>query len=139
MNTENKFFIRDKITLHTEIVIDSAHRLVNYQGECSRIHGHTWKVDVWIQGKIEDKDVIGILFDFGKIKIIKEKLDHRFLNDIEPFDKINPTAENLSLYILEELLEINPILEYRVKIFETAIGKETWCQMQTTEFDIKYL
>lgn len=129
----------NKITLYTETVIDSAHSLKDYQGLCKNIHGHAWLIKVWIQGEDSQKDNIGILFDFSNIKKIKEKFDHQYLNDISPFHEINPTAENLSFYLLNSLLDINKELNYRIRVYETSIGKETFCQRQTDKFDIKYL
>lgn len=128
-----------KITLYTETVIDSCHKLNAYKGACQRLHGHSWYIKVWIQGEDSQKDQVGILFDFGNIKIIKDELDHRYLNEIEPFTEINPTAENISLYLLEKLKNFNNILDYRIRVYETAVGKETYCQRQTENFDIKYL
>jgi 6-pyruvoyltetrahydropterin/6-carboxytetrahydropterin synthase len=131
--------LEHKITLYTETVIDSCHKLNAYEGACCRLHGHSWYIKVWIQGEDSQKDQVGILFDFGNIKIIKDELDHRYLNEIEPFTEINPTAENISLYLLEKLKNFNNILDYRIRVYETAIGKETYCQRQTENFDIKYL
>ena len=101
------------ILLHTETVIDSSHKLINYDGKCANIHGHTWFVEVWIKGKPSQRDSVGILFDFGKVKQIKEKYDHKFLNDIPPFDIINSTAENLTMCMYKELKEQHPELRVR--------------------------
>lgn len=95
--------------------------------------------EVWIQGDDSDKDSVGILFDFGNIKLISEELDHKDLNELAPFKTINPTAENITLYILFKLKEFNSNLEYRVRVYETAVRKETYCQRQTQNFDVKYL
>lgn len=131
--------MNNKITLYTETVIDSCHKLNNYSGNCQRLHGHSWLIKVWIQGNDLQKDQVGILFDFSNIKLIKDELDHQYLNDLEPFKIINPTAENITLYLLDKLQKINKMLDYRIRVYETAIGKETWCQRQTDCFDIKYL
>jgi len=90
-----------------KILLDfaAAHFLRNYEGACNRLHGHNWKVEVKVTAtKLDD---IGMGMDF---KVIKDatreligKLDHYNLNDIPPFDKINPTAENISAYLYEEL------------------------------------
>jgi len=131
-----------KIILHTETTIDSAHQLKGYDGKCSQIHGHTWFIDLWVRGNKSQLDKDGILFDFGKIKKIKNLLDHRFINDHPFFDKnlefdfkgeirhgVNPTAENLSLFIYDELKSENPNLEYKIRLYETKIGKETYCEL----------
>jgi len=117
-----------ELTLHTETVIDSCHCLKGYEGACSRIHGHSWFIEVWIKGDSKQKDKVGILFDFGNIKKIKEKYDHYFLNDIPPFNIINPTAENLTEKIYVELKETSPKLKFKVRIYETYVGKKTYCE-----------
>ena len=117
-----------KLTLHTETVIDSSHYLNDYNGKCANTHGHSWFVEIWIKGEPNQLDNVGILFDFGNVKKIKEKYDHKLINTISPFDEINPTAENLSMNIYDELLEINPNLDYKVRIYETKVGKETYCE-----------
>lgn len=90
-----------------KIVTDfaSAHTLRDYPGACSRMHGHNWKVEVEVSGT--ELDEMGMLVDFKKIKkatkVITERLDHYYINDIAPFTEINPTAENLAKYFFEEL------------------------------------
>ena len=90
-----------------KILLDfaAAHLLRDYEGVCNRLHGHNWKVEVQVSAsKLDD---VGMGMDF---KVIKDstreligKLDHRNLNDIPPFDEINPTAENISAYLYSEL------------------------------------
>lgn len=116
------------LTLHTETVIDACHQLRGYNGNCSRQHGHSWWLHVWIKGDSSQKDEIGILFDFGEIKKIQGKLDHQFINEIPPFDTINATAENLSEWIYEELKKIKPDLQFKIRLYETAVTKKTWCE-----------
>lgn len=84
---------------------NSAHNLRNYDGECEALHGHSWKIEVFIKG--DKLNNIGLLVDFKIIKkelnLVIEKLDHKYINNIEPFDKINPTAENLAKFIYDSL------------------------------------
>src|SRR4030042_2248166 len=119
-----------KLTLFTEEVIDGAHQLVGYNGKCSQMHGHSWLLQIWIQGDSAHCDAVGILFDFTNIKRIKDWLDHHIINEETPFTHINPTAENISQAILDWLLQFKPLLEYRVRIYETVVRKETFCQVQ---------
>ena len=81
--------------------ISSAHQLREYQGKCERLHGHNWTIRVTVSGNELDK--CGMLIDFGilkqRLKNILEILDHRFINEVPPFDKINPSAENIAEYI----------------------------------------
>jgi 6-pyruvoyltetrahydropterin/6-carboxytetrahydropterin synthase len=119
-----------EIKLHTEVVIDSAHWLVGYNGICNRLHGHSWRIRIWVKGDASQLDKTGILFDFTNVKLIKDIYDHRCLNDIEPFSKdTNPTAENIALEIYDKFAGIRGDLKYVVRVYETSIGKETWAQV----------
>ena len=83
----------------------AAHQLREYEGGCERLHGHNWKVEVFISGsKLKEN---GLLMDF---KVIKEKtgkildeLDHRFLNDLEAFRSLNPSSENIARHVFTSL------------------------------------
>lgn len=81
----------------------SAHTLRDYPGACSRMHGHNWKVEVEVTA--ERLNDIGMGIDFKEIKRatrqVTEELDHRYLNEIPPFDRINPTAENIAAHIFK--------------------------------------
>ena len=90
-----------------KIVTDfaSAHTLRNYPGACSRMHGHNWKVELEIvANKLNE---LGIAIDFKAMKKstneVCDRLDHQYLNDIAPFDIINPTAENIAAYLYGEI------------------------------------
>jgi 6-pyruvoyltetrahydropterin/6-carboxytetrahydropterin synthase len=109
-----------------KIVTDfaAAHLLRDYPGICSRLHGHNWKVEVEVTAT--ELDNIGMGMDFRDIKAATNKLigalDHRNLNDIPPFDTVNPTAENISAYIFKGLSEeINDerVLVKAVTLWET--------------------
>jgi len=69
------------------------------------MHGHNWKVEVEVVGSKLDET--GMIIDFKKIKQatnqIADRLDHYYINDIEPFTEINPTAENIAKYFYDEL------------------------------------
>lgn len=84
----------------------AAHALRNYQGKCESLHGHNFFVDVEVQGSSLDSRT-GLLIDFSELKdylnSIMEQLDHFYLNECPPFDEINPSSENLSWYIYQEL------------------------------------
>ncbi|RKO67202.1 6-carboxytetrahydropterin synthase QueD [Desulfofundulus salinus] len=90
----------------------AAHRLVNYQGQCARLHGHTWTVEVSVGG--EKLDSCGMLIDFRALKELVGKivgeLDHSYLNDLHPFNELNfnPTAENLARHIFYKLKSLLP-------------------------------
>lgn len=88
-----------------EANFSSAHQLRNYKGKCENLHGHNYRVRVTAEG--EKLNATGLLADFGEIKgLLREitgRLDHRFLNELEPFTEINPSAENIARYICEEM------------------------------------
>ena len=83
----------------------SAHQLRGYKGKCENLHGHNWTVEVCITG--EETDATGMLIDFKDVKKVLQEIlgeiDHRVLNEVEPFDKINPTAENIAKYVFEKI------------------------------------
>ncbi|MGD2052775.1 MAG: 6-carboxytetrahydropterin synthase QueD [Gammaproteobacteria bacterium] len=83
----------------------SAHTLRDYPGACSRMHGHNWKVELEVLATALDE--IGMGVDFKQMKAVAnevgDRLDHRYLNDLEPFTEINPTAENIAAYMYREI------------------------------------
>ncbi|VAW77875.1 6-carboxy-5,6,7,8-tetrahydropterin synthase [hydrothermal vent metagenome] len=102
----------------------SAHTLREYPGACARMHGHNWKVEAEVRASSLDE--IGMGVDFKVIKQatrdIAAKLDHRYLNDIEPFTDINPTAENIAAHFYRELsaqLNNERISVHAVTLWET--------------------
>ena len=83
----------------------AAHRLENFYGKCEALHGHNWKVEVFLAG--EQLNETGLLMDFGKIKArtnaLLEEIDHKYLNELEAFREQNPSSENLARYLFERL------------------------------------
>jgi 6-pyruvoyltetrahydropterin/6-carboxytetrahydropterin synthase len=83
----------------------AAHTLRDYPGACSRMHGHNWKVEAEVVAS--ELNDIGMAIDFKDIKrevrAIAKQLDHYYLNDLEPFQEINPTAENIARYFYQAL------------------------------------
>lgn len=84
---------------------DAAHALRGYQGKCENLHGHRFEVVVRARGK--ELNDIGIVYDFSDLKRhlgeIISKFDHTNLNELRPFDKINPSSENIARNIYEAL------------------------------------
>jgi 6-pyruvoyltetrahydropterin/6-carboxytetrahydropterin synthase len=83
----------------------SAHTLRGYPGACSRMHGHNWKLELEVISRALDD--IGMAVDFKKMKTaareVGDELDHRYLNDLAPFQTLNPTAENIAAYMFREI------------------------------------
>jgi len=111
-----------QITIETHF--SSAHRLIQYNGECERLHGHNWKVLVSVSS--ETLDNLGMVMDFkilkDKTKALIARLDHQYLNEIPPFNEINPTTENISKYLFDELskaINTELIKVSRVEVWES--------------------
>ncbi len=84
----------------------SSHQLRNYDGPCENLHGHNFTVEVVVEGENLDPE-IEFLMDFKKLKeLLKEilsSLDHVHLNETPPFDRVNPSSENLARHIYKEM------------------------------------
>jgi 6-pyruvoyltetrahydropterin/6-carboxytetrahydropterin synthase len=82
----------------------AGHYLRNYRGKCENPHGHNYKVRVTLAGAELDK--AGLLLDFKDLrdvmKHVIDRLDHRMINELEPFTVLNPSAENLAKYFFDE-------------------------------------
>ena len=92
-------------TVSIERHIDAAHYLREYQGKCEALHGHRYRVVVKVEAPQVDE--IGLAYDFTVLKRhlddIISRFDHTCLNEVPPFDKINPSSENIALTIYNEL------------------------------------
>lgn len=102
----------------------AAHYLRDYEGVCNRLHGHNWKVEVQVVAS--ELDHVGMGMDFKVIKDATKKLiasmDHYNLNDVAPFDKINPTAENIAAFFFQQLskeLNTQQVKVDSISIWET--------------------
>lgn len=108
----------------------AGHALRNYKGKCENVHGHNYRMEVTIAG--EELDDTGLLVDFADLKRwMREaigRLDHQFINDIPPFDVVNPSAENMARYFYEQIttgLESSaqdvPIRISQIRVWETDV------------------
>jgi len=107
-----------------EAGFSSGHYLRNYHGKCENPHGHNYKVRVTLAGK--ELDSTGLLLDFKLLKNILrptiDSLDHKMLNDIDPFIELNPSAENLSRYFFDQThQQLTTLTEGRVGVKECTI------------------
>ncbi|MBV8514421.1 MAG: 6-carboxytetrahydropterin synthase QueD [Acidobacteria bacterium] len=91
--------------VRVEDTFSSGHALRGYRGKCENVHGHNYRVRVTVEGS--QLDSIGLLVDFTLLKqVMREiigRLDHQFINDLEPFRTVNPSAENLAKYFYDEM------------------------------------
>lgn len=107
-----------------EAGFSSGHYLRNYCGKCENPHGHNYKVRVTLAGATLDET--GMLLDFKLLKQVMrpviDRIDHQMLNDLEPFTRINPSAENLSRYFYEETnAQLTEMTAGRVRVKDCTI------------------
>ncbi len=107
-----------------EADFSSGHFLRNYQGKCENPHGHNYKVRVTLAGAVLDE--AGLLLDFKLLKHvlrpIVERIDHRMLNDLEPFTVLNPSAENIAKYFYDQTnQQLDTMTQGRVRVKDCTI------------------
>jgi 6-pyruvoyltetrahydropterin/6-carboxytetrahydropterin synthase len=110
----------------------AGHALRNYKGKCENVHGHNYRCQVTFEG--ERLDEIGLLVDFVELKravhAVLDRMDHQWLNDLPPFDKLNPSAENMAKFIYDEVnagMKIaNGARLARVRLWETDTASATY-------------
>ncbi len=110
---------------------DAAHFLRGYQGKCEALHGHRFRVVVSVKSSVLDD--IGVAYDFTELKRhladIMARLDHTCLNDVPPFDEINPSSENIASTIYGELkprLADAPVALSCVEVWESPQSGVTY-------------
>ncbi|MEK6779852.1 MAG: 6-carboxytetrahydropterin synthase QueD [Candidatus Deferrimicrobiota bacterium] len=96
---------KDLYALTVRSSFAAAHRLREYEGNCERLHGHNWQVEATVESP--EVDGRGMALDFramkGALHDILSLVDHKYLNEIPPFDARNPSSENIARYIFEEM------------------------------------
>lgn len=109
----------------------AAHNLKGYRGKCEALHGHNWKVELFLGA--EDLDKIGMVRDFAEIKVklksVLSLFDHKYLNVLSYFKKKNPTSENLAKLIfakMKERLKADKVELLSVKVWETENSCATY-------------
>ena len=109
-------------TVRIEDGFAAAHFLTRYHGKCERLHGHNYRVEVAVESPY--LDAAGIVMDFRDLKQILKKVlagfDHQYLNDLEPFTEINPSAEGIAKYIFHAVAGSmkTPVLLKEVTVWE---------------------
>lgn len=109
----------------------SAHNLIHYQGECENLHGHNWKVEVSVTAKQLDKAGLGIDFKTLKAetKTLLKTLDHKYLNELEPFKEVSPSSENIACFLYHQLsskLNNDNISVESVTVWESDVACATY-------------
>jgi 6-pyruvoyltetrahydropterin/6-carboxytetrahydropterin synthase len=103
-----------KVGIYKEVQIDTSHRLLHYEGKCANLHGHRWKVEIWMEG--EPDPVTKILIDYSMIKKLVDKYDHQIILNkddpmvprIQEFHQVittpgDPTSELMAVLIRDDL------------------------------------
>lgn len=111
-------------TICKSFTFDAAHQILRHRGKCKNLHGHTYKVELFLTGPIKEdpsRPDDGMVVDFDEVtevykRLVHARLDHQFLNAVIP--DLVPTAENIAYWIYSELKEELPSLE-AVRVWET--------------------
>jgi 6-pyruvoyltetrahydropterin/6-carboxytetrahydropterin synthase len=113
--------------LMVEDSFDAAHALRGYEGPCENLHGHTWKVQIFLKGERLNK--IGLLADFkvikNELKDVLSEFDHKLLNDLKPFEAENPSSENLARIIFRKMKKTNKAID-KVTVWESHTAYATY-------------
>ena len=92
-------------SIKVESHFSAAHNLREYKGKCEELHGHNWRVEAAVEQ--ENLGAGGMVMDFvlfkEELKKVMETLDHKYVNNIPYFQKVNPTSENIAKYVYDNL------------------------------------
>lgn len=103
--TKKSAKISKNYTVRIEATFEAAHNLREYHGSPEPLHGHSWKVEVFASRK--GLDLEGMAMDFIELRNALEPLvkpfDHAYINNIRPFDRLNPSSENMAAWIYDQL------------------------------------
>ena len=112
-----------KLEVYREVQFSSAHRLRNYHGKCENLHGHNWRVRLFVTRP--ELDETGFVMDFkvldAVLKEIMELLDHKDLNSLKEFETVNPTAENIALLVFRLAEEKISAIDSTVKVSKVCV------------------
>ncbi len=107
---------------------DAAHCLRGYSGNCERLHGHTYRVQVAL--RTSELDEIGLAVDFRSVKSalrnVLKRIDHTYLNDLQEYTGTNPSAENLARSIYGKMSAKFAGLVHKVTVWETESAASSY-------------
>jgi len=114
---------------------DSAHYLRGYKGKCENLHGHRWRIEVCFSCRQLDELGLGLDFSDAKNMVAEavQGLDHVCLNEVAPFDEINPSTENIARVIFESVegkLPSGDVILKWVKVWESPDACARYCPGQ---------
>jgi len=109
----------------------AAHSLRNFHGKCENLHGHNWKVEIYVVS--DELDRTEIVMDFGELKTMAKEvldaLDHKHLNELEFFKVNNPSSENIARFIYEGIasrVDRPAVSVSRVSVWESDTSRATY-------------
>src|SRR5437899_11919985 len=102
----------------------AGHYLRDYKGKCENPHGHNYKVRITLEGR--ELDRAGLLLDFKDLKEVMkrsiERLDHQMINELDPFTRVNPSAENIAKYFYEQTRDdLRRLTDGRVAVKDVTV------------------
>jgi 6-pyruvoyltetrahydropterin/6-carboxytetrahydropterin synthase len=111
----------------------AAHNLLNYQGDCEKLHGHNWRVEVTVAAADLDKAGLGIDFKILKKHAgeVMDYLDHNYLNNLDAFIGVSPSSEHISRFIFERLKE--SLADYPVTLDKITVWESDKAYATYTE------
>ncbi len=114
-----------------ELEFAAAHQVRGYKGGCENLHGHNWRVRLTVAATTLNH--LSMVIDFRELKRVMRDViapfDHRHMNEVAPFDDINPTSENVARYVFEQAaarLDDGRVRVVRVDIWENDTSKATF-------------
>ena len=133
-----------KVGIYKEVQIDTSHRLLYYKGKCANLHGHRWRVEVWIEG--EPDPSTQILIDYSLIKQVIAKYDHQIILNrddpmvpcIQKFNPVittpgDPTSELIASIIRDDLYAVCRDLGIRITITKIRVWESPTSCAELTE------
>jgi 6-pyruvoyltetrahydropterin/6-carboxytetrahydropterin synthase len=138
--------VQMKCCIYKEVFFDASHRLLHYEGKCRNLHGHRWKVEVWIEG--ETAESTQILMDYNLIKMIIERFDHQvILNEADPmvgcltrFQTLittpgDPSSEMIASLIRDMLNAEPPLNTPTARLARIRVWESPTCCAEITHAD----
>ena len=124
----------EQFIIRVEARFEAAHNLREYKGAPEPLHGHSWKVEAKFKCKKLDHEDIGIDYVHVEktIRQLASRFDHKYINEVPPFDQLNPTSENIAKWFFEELEQmiVIPARSKRESRSPTKdFGDDTSCQL----------
>ncbi|MDD2472873.1 MULTISPECIES: 6-pyruvoyl trahydropterin synthase family protein [unclassified Methanoculleus] len=131
------------IRIYKEVFFEATHRLIHYQGKCFRLHGHQWRVEVWIEGTADERT--GIVLDYNCIKEVVGRFDHQVILNkddpmaasIEAFHPVvttpgDPTSELLA-GLIAEMIDAEAARQGRdARVAKIRVWESTTCYAERT-------